>query len=157
MVTHRILAQADALTMAKPLPELFRSTMLAPTWTHCAKAIGVTNMCGGYTGEWDDTMLSTLEYRRVARSVMKDMGLRSRGTWTDDPRGFGWTRATEPKRTVTIQVLDRSNLFGDWVLPEFFNSLRTRLKNTYPYGEATVNSLRVTQGGYIKCECIKNR
>ena len=100
--------------------------------------------------------MSTLEYRRVARSVMRDMGLKSRGTWTDDPRGRGWTCASEPERTVTIQVLDRDNLFGDLVLPEFVGNLRTRLKNTYPYGEATVNSLRVTQGGYIKCECIKN-
>ena len=119
-------------------------------------------MCGGYTGEWEDTllksgtMLSTLEYRRVARQVLKDMGLRSRGTWTDDPRGRGWTRASEPGRTVTIQVLDKDNLFGAFVLPEFIGKLRKVLKNTYPYGEATVNSLRVTQGGYIKCECIKN-
>ena len=102
------------------------------------------------------TMLSTLEYRRVARTVLKDMGLRSRGTWTDDPRGRGWTRASEPGRTVTIQVLDKDNLFGAFVLPEFIGRLRKVLKNTFPYGEATVNSLRVTQGGYIKCECIKN-
>ena len=119
-------------------------------------------MCGGYTGEWEDTLLrrgthlSTLEYRRVARSVMRDMGLRSRGTWTDDPRGRGWTHISEPERTVTIRVLDHANLFGAFVLPEFIGKLRTTLKNTYPYGEATVNSLRVTQGGYIKCECIKN-
>ena len=101
-------------------------------------------------------MLTTLEYRRVARSVLKDMNCRSRGTWTDDPRGRGWTRASEPERTVTIQVLDRDNLFGAFVLPEFIGRLRTALRNTYPYGEATVNSLRVTQGGYIKCECLKN-
>ena len=98
-------------------------------------------------------MLTTLEYRRVARTVMRDMGLRCRGTWTDDPLGRGWTSETCDKRTVTISVLDSDNLFGAFVLPEFIDRLRSELANTYTWGTSTVNSLRVTTGGYIKTEC----
>ena len=98
-------------------------------------------------------MLTTLEYRRVARTVMKDMGLRCRGTWTDDPLGRGWTSETCDKRTVTMQVLDSDNLFGAFVLPEFIDRLRKELALTYNRGRSTINSLRVTTGGYIKTEC----
>ena len=98
-------------------------------------------------------MLTTLEYRRVARTVMRDMGLRCRGTWTDDPLGRGWTSSTCDKRTVTLSVLDSDNLFGAFVLPEFVDRLRKELALTYSKGRSTINRLRVTTGGYIKTEC----